>query len=78
MTMNNRVVRANARSRRVPKVLFVLLLSWILSAIVLALSVPVLQARGIELRGWMIWGVILGSLALCLVPLAVASRRDRP
>lgn len=78
MTMNDRVMRANARSRRVPKMLFRLLLAWILSAIILAISVPALQARGIELKGWMIWGVLLGSLALCLVPLAVSSGRDRP
>ncbi len=78
MTMNQRVVRANARARRVPKVLLRVLLAWILSAIILAISVPVLQARGIELTGWMIWGVILGSLALCLVSLTATGSRDRP
>lgn len=78
MTMNDRVVRANARSRRVPPVVFRLLLAWLLSAIVLAVSMPALHARGIELGGWMIWLVILGSLALCLGPLALSRLRRRP
>ena len=78
MTMNDRVLRADARSRRVPLVLFRLLLACVLSAIILAISAPVLQARGIELRGWMIWTVILGSLALCLGPLAFSRLRHRP
>lgn len=77
MTMNDRILRANARSRRVPSVLFRLLLAWILSAIILAVSVPALQAQGIDLRGWMIWAVILGSMALCLGPLAATRLRRR-
>lgn len=77
MTMNDRIVDANARSRRVPKVLFRLLLAWIMSAVILAISVPALRAQGIELRGWMVWIVILGSLALCLGPLFAARPRSR-
>jgi hypothetical protein len=78
MTMNDRVMRANARSRRVPPVLFRLLLAWILSAIILAVAAPALAVRGLELRGWMMWAVIVGSLVLCLGPLAVQRLRRRP
>lgn len=77
MTMNDRIMDVNARSRRVPSVLFRLLLAWIMSAIILAISVPALRAQGIELRGWMIWAVILGSVGLCLAPLLAARRRSR-
>ena len=75
MTMNDRIVEANARSRRVPAVLFRVLLAWIMSAIILAILVPALRAQGLELRGWMAWLVILGSLGVCLGPLAAARRR---
>ena len=75
MTMNDRIVEANARSRRVPAVLFRVLLAWIISAIILAIAVPALRAQGLELRGWMAWLVILGSLGLCLGPLVAARRR---
>jgi hypothetical protein len=77
MTINDRILRANARSRRVPSLLLRLLLAWILSAIILAVAVPALRAQGMELRGWMIWAVILGSLALCLGPLAATRLRQR-
>jgi hypothetical protein len=75
MTMNDRIVEANARSRRVPAVLLRVLLAWIMSAIILAIAVPALRAQGLELRGWMAWLVILGSLGLCLGPLVAARRR---
>ena len=77
MTMNDRIMGANARSRRVPSVLFRVLLAWIMSAIILAISVPALRTQGIELRGWMVWVVILGSLGVCLGPLVAARRRSR-
>ena len=75
MRMNDRIVEANARSRRVPAVLFRVLLAWIMSAIILAIAVPALRAQGLELRGWMAWLVILGSLGLCLGPLVAVRRR---
>jgi len=75
MTMNDRIMEANARSRRVPAVLFRVLLAWIMSAIILAILVPALRAQGLELRGWMAWLVILGSLGVCLGPLVAARRR---
>ena len=78
MTMNERIHRTNARSRRVPSILLRLLLAWFLSAILLALAVPALQARYIELRGWMIWAVILAVTALCVLPDVRARSRRRP
>jgi hypothetical protein len=77
MTLIDQINRANARSRRVPSVLFKLLIAWFLSAIVLALLVPALHARGVEIRAWMFWTVILLSLALCLGPDVVRRRRTR-
>ena len=75
MNMNDRIMEANARSRRVPAVLFRVLLAWIMSAIILAVLVHTLRAQGLELRGWMAWLVIVGSLGLCLGPLVAARRR---
>lgn len=66
MNMQERMHRANARSRRVPAVIFKVILAWFLSGIVLALLVPVLHARGVALSHWIVWPVILASMALCL------------
>ncbi len=66
MNMQERINSANARSRRVPAVIFKVVLAWLLSGIVLAVLVPALHRRGIELTHWMVWPVILASLALCL------------
>ena len=66
MKVHDRIHGVNARSRRVPVVVFKLLLAWVLSGLVLAIMVPVLAARDIELAGWMIWPVIVASMALCL------------
>ena len=66
MSMHERINSANARSRRVPAVIFKVILAWFLSGIVLALLVPVLHARGIGLSHWIVWPVILASTALCL------------
>lgn len=79
MSMQERINQANARSRRVPVVIFKVILAWFLSGIILALLVPVLQARGVELRAWMAWAVILAAMALCLGPglLERSRRTDR-
>lgn len=66
MKVNDRIHNVNARSRRVPVVIFKLLLAFVLSGVVLALMVPALAVREIELSHWMIWPVILASLLLCL------------
>ena len=66
MKVNDTIHRANARSRRVPTVIFKLLLAFVLSAVVLAVMVPALAVRGIELTHWIIWPVIIASMALCL------------
>jgi hypothetical protein len=77
MTMSDWIHRVNARSRRVPSVLLKLVLAWFLSGIVLAMLVPVLHGRGLELRAWMVWAVILASLALCVGPDLGARLRRR-
>jgi hypothetical protein len=66
MDMHERINSANARSRRVPIVIFKVLLAWFLSAIVMALLVPALHGRGLELSHWIVWPVILAAMALCL------------
>ncbi len=66
MKVNDRIRDVNARSRRVPAVLFKLLLAFVLSGIVLAVMVPALAVRGVALTHWMIWPVIVASVLLCL------------
>jgi ABC-type uncharacterized transport system permease subunit len=77
MSMQERINSANARSRRVPAVIFKAILAWFLSGIVLALLVPALHARGIELSHWIVWPVILASMALCLGGEIRTALRDR-
>lgn len=77
MSLIDQINRANARSRRVPSILFRMLLAWLLSAIVLGLLVPALHARGIELRAWMPWAVILAALVLCVGPALVRRHVNR-
>lgn len=66
MSLQERIHSTNARSRRVPIVLFKVFLALILSAIVLAVMVPALHLRGIALTHWIIWPVILAAMALSL------------
>ena len=66
MKVNDRIHAVNARSRRVPAVIFKMLLALVLSAVILAVMVPALAARGVALTGWMIWPVIIASVLLCL------------
>ena len=66
MKVNDRIHDVNARSRRMPAVIFKLLLALVLSAVILAVMVPALAARGVALAGWMIWPVIIASVLLCL------------
>lgn len=66
MKVNDRIHDVNARSRRVPVVIFKLLLALVLSGIVLAVVVPALASRGVALTHWLIWPVIIASVALSL------------
>ncbi|HJR58067.1 MAG TPA: hypothetical protein VJ813_01660 [Vicinamibacterales bacterium] len=68
MKTTDRINRANARSRRVSPVIFKILMAWLLSAIVMAIMVPSLHARGVTLQQWMVWTVILAALGLCVGP----------
>ena len=68
MTLTDRINRANARSRRVPTLLLRVLIAWFLSAVVLALLVPALHARNVEIQAWMLWAVIAAALGLCIGP----------
>lgn len=68
MTVTDRIHRANARSRRVPSLLLRMVLAISVGGILLAVLVPALHARGIDLENWMAWGVILACLALALGP----------
>jgi hypothetical protein len=66
--MREQITDLNARSWRIPSVVLRIALSLVISAITLALLVPAIHAQGWVLRGWMIWLVILGSLALGIGP----------
>ena len=79
MTLTDRINRANARSRRVPSLFFRLLIAWFISAIVLAVLVPALHTRDVEISSWMVWAVILATLGLCVGPdLVRRIRQPRP
>ena len=79
MTLTDRINRANARSRRVPSLFFRLLIAWFLSAIVLALLVPLLHSRDVEIRAWMVWLVIVATVGLCVGPDLVGRlRKGKP
>ena len=77
MTLIDQINRANARSRRVPSLIFRVLIAWLLSAIVLAIMIPALHARDIEIKAWMPWAVIIAALALCIGPDLIRRRRSR-
>ena len=66
--MREQMTDLNARSWRIPPVVLRMGLSLVISAIVLALLVPAMHSKGWGLRAWMVWGVILGSLALSVGP----------
>lgn len=66
--MREQINDLNARSWSIPSVLLRMSLSLVISAVVLALLVPALHAKGQPLRGWVVWGVILGALSLSLLP----------
>jgi hypothetical protein len=79
MSLTDRINRANARSRRVPSLFFRVLIAWFISAIVLAVLVPALHTRDVEIRPWMVWVVILATLGLCVGPDLISRiRRRRP
>lgn len=42
--------------------------AFVIAGIVMAILVPALHSRGVSLQGWMVWGVIASSLAICLGP----------
>ena len=77
MKLDDRIHRANAGSRRVPPLLFRVLLAWVLSAIALAILVPALHARGVALQGWMPWALILAAMILCVGPDLVGRWKGR-
>ncbi len=43
-------------------------LAFVIAAIVMAILVPQMHARGVTLRGWMVWMVIASSFAIAVVP----------
>jgi hypothetical protein len=42
--------------------------AFVIAALVMAILVPALHKRGVSLQGWMVWGVIVSSFAICLGP----------
>jgi hypothetical protein len=70
MFIIDRIISFNAWLARftIPNVLLKALLGYALAGVLLAVIVPPLHARGIALRGWMVWSTILGTIAICIVP----------
>ena len=66
--MRQQITDVNARSWVIPSVLIRMALSLVISAVVLAMLVPALHAKGQSLTGWMVWGVILAALSIPVLP----------
>ena len=64
----DRILHADLMRIVIPRILLKALLGYALAAVLLALIVPRLHARGIALRGWMVWTTILGMIAICVAP----------
>ena len=41
---------------------------FVIAGLVLAILVPAMHARGVALRGWMAWTVIIASLGVSVAP----------
>ncbi len=70
MLIIDRIVSFNAWLARftIPNILLKGLLGYALAGVLLALLVPPLHARGIALRGWMVWSTIAGMIGICIGP----------
>jgi len=70
MFIIDRIVAFNAWLARftIPNILVKALLGYALAGVLLAIIVPPLHARGIVLRGWMVWTTIAGMMAICVAP----------
>jgi hypothetical protein len=70
MKMAERIVSWNARQATrfsVISILLKALVGFLLAGILMAVIVPPLHARGVPLRGWMVWTVMVLSIAVCIV-----------
>lgn len=52
-------------------------IAFVIAGIVMAILVPQMHARGVSLRGWMVWTVIAMSFAIALGPEAWRRWRTR-
>ena len=80
MTWMDRIVAWNARQAKswtIPVVLLKGVVGYFLGGVLLAVIVPFLHARGVSLREWMAWGVILTTIAVCVGPELYHRRRRR-
>jgi hypothetical protein len=70
MLIIDRIIAFNAWLARftIPNLLLKALLGYALAGVLLALIVPLIHARGTALRGWMVWSLILGMIAICVAP----------
>lgn len=70
MIIIDRIVSFNAWLARftIPNFVVKALLGYALAGVLLAVVVPPLHARGITLRAWMVWGTIIGMMAICVAP----------
>jgi len=74
-SLSNRVVAWNARTWHVPALIVSVVLGFFIAGLVLAIAVP-LMGRG-TLRGWMVWAVIIGCVALVACAQLVGRRLQR-
>lgn len=80
MTLMDRIVAWNARQSQrwsVPNLLLKGFAGFLLAGVTLGILVPALHARGVALRAWMIWSVIILMIVVCVAPdLYQRYRRD--
>ena len=71
MIWMDKIVAWNARqakSRTIVAMLLKGVVGYFLGGVLLAIMVPALYKQGLSLREWMVWGVIVMSIAACVAP----------
>jgi hypothetical protein len=58
----------NVKAWQVQTMWIKLFFAFVIAGIVMAILVPAMHTRGVTLQGWMVWGVIAASVAVCMAP----------
>ena len=66
--MKHATTDRNAKAWQVPTMLIKVFFAFVIAGLVMAILVPAMHTRGVTLQGWMVWGVIAASVAVCMAP----------